>query len=129
VRQFSQHSYNVTVNSHNGQLTLHTGSYASEGGVVRRVGSRILRAKFKLLNSEIALSRKPFEMEHMYIYTFLFRMTDTMTSQNIDLSSWDTLYSCRENFKSYRPTLPIRLNNLKEYIYIILPFSLKHERI
>jgi hypothetical protein len=28
----------------------------------------------------------------MYIYTFLLGMTDTMTSQNIDLSSWDTLY-------------------------------------
>jgi hypothetical protein len=27
----------------------------------------------------------------MYIYTFLLRMTDTMTSQNIDLSSWDIL--------------------------------------
>jgi hypothetical protein len=28
----------------------------------------------------------------MYIYTFLLRITDTMTSQNIDLSSWVTLY-------------------------------------
>jgi hypothetical protein len=29
----------------------------------------------------------------MYIYTFiLLRMTDTMTSQNIDLTSWGTLY-------------------------------------
>jgi hypothetical protein len=27
----------------------------------------------------------------MYIYTFLLRMADTMISQNIDLSSWDTL--------------------------------------
>jgi hypothetical protein len=25
----------------------------------------------------------------MYIYTFLLRMTDTVTSQNIDLSSWE----------------------------------------
>jgi hypothetical protein len=45
-----------------------------------------------VLNSEIALSRKPFGIGHMYIYTFLLRMTDTVTSQNIDLSSWDTLY-------------------------------------
>jgi hypothetical protein len=44
------------------------------------------------LYSEIALSRKPFGIGHMYIYTFLLRMTDTMTSQNIDLSSWDILY-------------------------------------
>jgi len=29
----------------------------------------------------------------MYIYTILLRMTDTMTSQNIDLSSWDILYN------------------------------------
>jgi hypothetical protein len=28
----------------------------------------------------------------MYICTFLLRMADTMTSQNIDLSSFDTLY-------------------------------------
>jgi hypothetical protein len=28
----------------------------------------------------------------MYIYTFLLRMTGIMTSQNIDLSFWDTLY-------------------------------------
>jgi hypothetical protein len=41
------------------------------------------------LYSEIAVSRKPFRIGHMYIYTFLFRMTDTMTSQNIDVSSWD----------------------------------------
>jgi hypothetical protein len=44
------------------------------------------------LYSEIALSRKPFGIRHMHIYTFLLRMTDTMPSQNIDLSSWDTLY-------------------------------------
>jgi hypothetical protein len=29
----------------------------------------------------------------VHIYTFLLRMTDTMTSQNIKLSSWDTLYN------------------------------------
>jgi hypothetical protein len=29
----------------------------------------------------------------MYIYNILLTMTNTMTSQNIDLSSWDTLYS------------------------------------
>jgi hypothetical protein len=44
------------------------------------------------LYSEIAVSRKLFGIVHTYIYTFLLRMTDTVTSQNIDLSSWDTLY-------------------------------------
>jgi hypothetical protein len=38
------------------------------------------------LYSEIAVSRKPFGIGHMYIYNFLLRMTDTMTSQNI--GSW-----------------------------------------
>jgi hypothetical protein len=46
---------------------------------------------YSVLHSEIALSRKPFEIGHMYRCTFLLRMTDTMTSQNVDLSSWDTL--------------------------------------
>jgi hypothetical protein len=33
----------------------------------------------------------------MYIYNFLFRISDIMSSQNIDLSSWDIPYciSCR----------------------------------
>jgi hypothetical protein len=44
------------------------------------------------LYSEIALSRKPFGIGYIYIYNFLLRMTDTMTSQNIDLSSSDMLY-------------------------------------
>jgi hypothetical protein len=42
--------------------------------------------------SEIALSQKLFRIGHMYIHTFLLRMPDTMTSQNIDLHFWDTLY-------------------------------------
>jgi hypothetical protein len=29
--------------------------------------------------SEIALSRKPFGIWHIYMYTFLVRMTDTVT--------------------------------------------------
>jgi hypothetical protein len=43
------------------------------------------------LYGEIALSRKPFGIEHMCI-KILFTLTDTMTSQNIEISSWDTLY-------------------------------------
>jgi hypothetical protein len=39
-----------------------------------------------------ALSQKPFGVGHMCIYTFLLRMTDTVTTQNIDLLSWDILY-------------------------------------
>jgi hypothetical protein len=35
--------------------------------------------------SEIALSRKPFGIRHMYVYTILLRMTDTMTSLDTDL--------------------------------------------
>jgi hypothetical protein len=29
----------------------------------------------------------------MYIYAFWLRKTDTMTSQNIDISFWDTIYT------------------------------------
>jgi hypothetical protein len=41
--------------------------------------------------SEIALSQKLFGIGHMYTYNFLVRMYNTMTSQNIDFSFWDTL--------------------------------------
>jgi hypothetical protein len=55
---------------------------------------RIWRAArlYSVLYSEKALSRKPFGIGHMYKYTFLLKMTETVTSQSIDLSSWDTLY-------------------------------------
>jgi hypothetical protein len=59
--------------------------------------------------SEIALPRKPFGIGHMYIYTFLFRMADTMTSQNIDLSFWDTPY-----------TVIITITILSNYWFMIL---------
>jgi hypothetical protein len=42
--------------------------------------------------TKMALSRKPFGIGHMFIWSFLPRMTDTMSSQNIVLFSWDTLY-------------------------------------
>jgi hypothetical protein len=35
-----------------------------------------------VLYSKIALSRKPFGIEHMYIYNFFLRNTGSMTSQN-----------------------------------------------
>jgi hypothetical protein len=44
------------------------------------------------LYSKTALPGKPYEIGHMYVNIFLLRMTGTVTSQNIDLSSWDTLY-------------------------------------
>jgi hypothetical protein len=40
----------------------------------------------------MALSRKPFGIGHIYIYTFLLGMTDTMTFRNVDLYIWNTLY-------------------------------------
>jgi hypothetical protein len=47
---------------------------------------------YSVLYSEITLSRKMFAIGHTYIYTLLLRVTDTVTSQNIDLSLWDILY-------------------------------------
>jgi hypothetical protein len=41
---------------------------------------------------DMALSRKLFGIGHMYIYIFMLRMTDTVTSQNADRSSWNTPY-------------------------------------
>jgi len=49
VRHFSQHSNNVTVNSHSSQLTLHTDSHASDSGAARREGRTILGAQAKPL--------------------------------------------------------------------------------
>jgi hypothetical protein len=54
--------------------------------------TRVRAWRVARLYREIALSRKPFGIGHMYILTFLLRMTDTVTSQNTDLSSWDTLH-------------------------------------
>jgi hypothetical protein len=49
-------------------------------------------------------------------YTVLLRMTDTMTSQNIDLSSWDTLYMSQTNI--------LNSFTLAEYIHFHLLWSL-----
>jgi hypothetical protein len=54
--------------------------------------TRVRTRRVALLYSEIALSRKQFGIGHMYIYTFLLIMADPVTSLNIDLSYWDTLY-------------------------------------
>jgi hypothetical protein len=43
---------------------------------------------YSVLYSEVALSRKPFGIGHMYMYTILLRMIDNMTS----VSSWGNLY-------------------------------------
>ena len=39
-----------------------------------------LDAKSKILYNEIALCHKPHAIEHVIIYSVLFRMTNTMTS-------------------------------------------------
>jgi hypothetical protein len=82
----------------------HTDSHASDSGTVWQEGRTILGAKSKLLYREIALSRKPFRIGPMYIYTFLLRMTDTVTSQNIDLLSWDTCM-VKEEYTLARETM------------------------
>jgi hypothetical protein len=89
---FLQHSYNGSINSHNGQLTRHTASHASDSGAVWQVEGTILGAKSELLYSEIASSPKPFGMGHMYMYNFLLRMVDIMASQKFYLPFWETLY-------------------------------------
>jgi hypothetical protein len=69
--------------------------YDSKGSVAKKkdelIGCKPTNVKWLWpWNSSIS---ETVRIGHMYIYnTFLFRMTDTMTYQNIDLSSWDTLY-------------------------------------
>jgi hypothetical protein len=38
----------------------------------------------------------------MYIWTFFYRVTDTTTSKNIDISSWDTLYNIGMWFRGWK---------------------------
>jgi hypothetical protein len=56
-------------------------------------GVLLVYTVYSVLYSEMALSRKPFEIGRMYIYNFFLRMTDAVAFQNIDLSSWDILYT------------------------------------
>jgi hypothetical protein len=69
VWHFSEHSYNVTINSHYGQLMLHTGSHGSDSGGVWWEGRTILGTKSKILYSEIALSQNLFRIGHVHKYT------------------------------------------------------------
>jgi hypothetical protein len=50
-------------------------------------------SKMLELYSEIIARRKAFGIGHMYVFTFLLRMTYTMTSRNIEFSSWDIQYT------------------------------------
>jgi hypothetical protein len=59
---------------------------------MRGHGVLLVCTVYSVLHSKIALSRKPFGIGHMYIYTLLLKITDTMTPQNIDRLSWDILY-------------------------------------
>jgi hypothetical protein len=70
VRRFSQHSYNVTINSRNGQLTVHTDSHAPDSVAGWREGRTVLGAQSKQLYSQISLSRKPFGIGHIHTHCF-----------------------------------------------------------
>ena len=67
------------------------------------------------LYSEIAVSLKPFAIGNMYMYTVLLRMADIVTSQNIDISSWNTLYNwCGLQIVSFVPA-----TNCKDALYYV----------
>ena len=85
-------SYSSRVSTYTRQLTIHTDSHASYSGAARREWRTILGAKFKLLYSETALSRKQFVIGHMYVYTFFCLEWPILSTKNIDISFWDTLY-------------------------------------
>jgi hypothetical protein len=68
-------------------LTLPTLSLEQQTPALETVRNISFLSTIFELYSEIFLSRKPFGIGHMYIYTFLLRVTDTMTSQNTGLPS------------------------------------------
>lgn len=94
ITSIARSSSSSSVFTYNSQLTHHTDSHASYNGAVRRKWRTVLGAKSKLLVSEISLFRQPFAVGHVYMYSALLRMSNTMTSQNSDISSCDTLYIC-----------------------------------
>jgi hypothetical protein len=66
-------------------------------------------------------ARKPFGTGYMYIYTFLLRMTDIMTSQNMELSSWDTLVYVRKSDIKATGCLSTKLElHYSNYLHIIV---------
>jgi hypothetical protein len=69
---------------------------------------------YSVMYSEIALSRKPLGIGHVHIY--MLRMTHTMTSQNIDLSSWDTLYIHTHHTLYIKTYLLIYIHTLNPYV-------------
>jgi len=57
-----------------------------------------------VLEIQTAPSRWTFSITHMLIWTFFLIMTNNITSQNIDLSSWITLYKAGNFFDSAMST-------------------------
>jgi hypothetical protein len=62
----------LSMSNHNSQLTLHTDSHASDIDALRWEGRTIFPPKFKILHAKY---RKPLGIGHMFIYTFLLRIT------------------------------------------------------
>jgi hypothetical protein len=100
-------------------------------------GNRVRTWHVARLYNEIALSRKLFGIEHMYIYTFLLRMTDIMTSQNIDVCSHDTLHiyinrnvttiTCSE-ITPFGVTVETKYPSLTSFVSVLLNISRKSEQ-
>ena len=51
------------------------------------------------LEIQSGLSRQPFRIRHMFIWTFFLTLAVTTTFQNIDLSSWITLSKVKFTLK------------------------------
>jgi hypothetical protein len=81
--------------------------------LLETVGNISLLSTILQLYSEIAGPRKTFGRGHMYIYIFFFRMTYNLTSQNIDLSSWDILYTCRSGSDTRSPIMTSNIEKVQ----------------
>jgi hypothetical protein len=98
----------LSMNNQNSQLTLHTDSHISDIGALRRGGKENIARQIQ--NTARQISETVRNRTHVHTNFFL-RMTDTMTSQNIDPSSWDTLYTYASN-----PTFSARYLQQKQRI-------------
>ena len=105
-----------------------TGIYCSSDtvGTVCNKCSKIPPSTSMYINvhSNSSISETDRNTTHVNI-TFLLRMTDTMTSQNIDLSSLDTLYIGKLPWV-YKSMINVRLPETKYLTWHNMSFNRRH---
>jgi hypothetical protein len=82
---------------------------------------------YSVLYSEIAPSRKPFGIGHIYIHTFFSRITDAIFPQKIDISFWNILYNILEliEVRGHQLTTQHCLHKMRIYKYLQIISSVR----